>query len=167
MDCLSTPDRKRPSSKSSALQDPIGKAARLIEGRCDSQHVDLRCDLPQHGLSVFGDPAQIQQLLLNLTINALDAMPEGGVLSVSAWQGDEAVHVVVADSGDGIEQAVLGKLFSPFVTTKPKGVGLGLGICRRIAETHRGRLDGRNSPAGGAQFELTLPLVRDDKVESA
>jgi PAS domain S-box-containing protein len=153
-----------------ALQEPVGKAARLIEGRCNSQNIVLHCEMPEQPLCLFGDPAQIQQLLLNLCINALDAMPQGGELRMAARQERETLCLTVSDTGGGIDDAVLGKLFSPFVTTKPHGVGLGLGICRRIAETHRGRLDGTNAAGGGARFELTLPLVFDRQpqpVESA
>ncbi|WP_161604719.1 sensor histidine kinase [Roseiconus nitratireducens] len=140
-----------------AFQDTLRKAVQLIEGRCESQKVRLSVDVPSTPLLVEGDASQIQQLLLNLTLNALDAMPGGGELRIVADRAEGKVQIKVLDTGAGIDPTVLGKLFSPFVTTKPNGVGLGLGICRRIAESHRGELIGVNRIPHGAEFRLTLP----------
>lgn len=143
-----------------AIADVIGKTVRLIRGRCDESDVEINVSIPDSVSTINGDAAQIQQLLLNLSLNALDAMPDGGVLNFSVKETDEQIEVVVTDSGIGIDESVLEKLFSPFITTKPDGVGLGLGICRRIAESHGGTLEGTNRPEGGAEFRLSLPRLQ-------
>ncbi|TWT71463.1 sensor histidine kinase [Crateriforma conspicua] len=150
-----------------AMQDAIRKTVQLIDGRCKNQNVTLSVKAPDESSFIDGDAAQIQQLLLNLALNALDAMPVGGKLDLAIAPTNEQVVVSVADSGTGINETVLEKLFTPFVTTKPNGVGLGLGICRRIAEAHGGELTGTNQASGGAKFQLTLPVAESNIVEVA
>ncbi|QDV87126.1 Sporulation kinase D [Stieleria magnilauensis] len=146
-------------SKTFPIQDAIGRTVQLIDGRCGTQNVNLALDCPDAPIYIDGDLAQLQQLLLNLTLNSLDAMPEGGELAISVTSDDSQVEVTVADTGDGISDAMLNKLFTPFATSKPNGVGLGLGICRRIAQSHHGSLVGSNRIPRGAQFRLTLPIA--------
>ena len=145
-----------------AIQDVIRRTVQLIDGRCESQKVRLQVTASSTPISLVGDAAQIQQLLLNLALNSLDAMPSGGTLDIGVTQNGSIVEVAVSDSGTGLDAKILGKLFTPFVTTKPNGVGLGLGICRRIAEAHNGALSGSNQATRGAQFRLTLPIVSDE-----
>lgn len=141
------------------IQDALRSTVQLIEGRCKAQHVALRVEAPDVPLQLLGDTAQIQQLLLNLALNALDAMPQGGTLTLSVSHDAQSILLSVCDTGSGISDNVLAKLFTPFVTTKTNGVGLGLGICRRIALAHQGELTGANQIAGGAKFQLSLPLA--------
>ena len=140
------------------IQSVLRRTAQLISGRCESQKVMFTVNAPDEPLTLVGDSAQIQQLLLNLALNALDAMPDGGKLDVSVSANESTVEIAVNDTGPGIQNSVLPHLFTPFVTTKPNGVGLGLGICRRIAESHHGTLCGKNSKTGGAVFLLSLPI---------
>lgn len=150
------------------IQDSIRRTVQLIKGRCQSQNVQLKVAEPDHPRVIHGDLAQIQQLLLNLCLNALDAMPMGGTLTIRVDDGmldaqpaatnQREVVVSVCDTGAGISDSVRESLFEPFVTTKPKGVGLGLGICQRIAEAHGARLLATNNSHGGAMFQLKLPL---------
>jgi PAS domain S-box-containing protein len=140
------------------VQTVVRRTIQLIDGRCVAQGIDVTTVSPDETLSVVGDPSQIQQLLLNLSLNAIDAMPDGGILEIAAARSDSEIVITVSDTGAGIGDDVLGQLFSPFVTSKPNGVGLGLGICRRIAEAHHGTLDGANRVSGGARFRLTLPV---------
>lgn len=140
------------------LQAPIRRTVQLIEGRCVSANVVLDVHVPPQPVAMRGDKDQIQQLLLNLCLNALDAMPSGGRLELCLQVIDAQAEVAIIDTGTGISPQVLEKMFSPFVTAKAGGVGLGLGICRRIAEAHHGSLSGDNRPEGGAAFCLRLPL---------
>jgi len=144
------------------IQDVVRRTVKLIDGRCASQKVHLKVSAPGAPIRLVGDAAQIQQLLLNLALNSLDAMPGGGVLEFNVTLGETVVEVLVSDTGSGIGKNVIDKLFTPFVTTKANGVGLGLGICRRIAEAHLGTLSGSNQLTRGAQFRLTLPLAPDE-----
>ena len=139
------------------LQDAVRRSLNLLGGRCVAQKVQLHSEMPDRSIEVVGDPDQLQQLLLNLALNSLDAMPHGGDLTVIVTDSDGGIEIAVSDTGIGISDEVLETLFAPFVTTKTNGVGLGLGICRRIAEAHHGTLDGTNRPGGGAVFTLRLP----------
>jgi PAS domain S-box-containing protein len=141
------------------LSHVIQRTHQLIVGRSQSQNVFVSILQPSHAIRLHADPAQIHQLLLNLCLNALDEMPSGGELTLSVREHENSVEVTVRDTGNGIEEGMMGKLFTPFVTTKPGGVGLGLGICRRIAESHQGSLVALNNSERGAQFVLTLPLI--------
>jgi len=102
----------------------------------------------------------LQQLILNLGLNALNAMPSGGTLTFSVKTHTEGmVCVLVSDTGAGISADVIDDIFRPFFTTRKQGVGLGLSICKRIAEEHGGKLTAENNSSGGAVFELCLPSV--------
>jgi signal transduction histidine kinase len=103
------------------------------------------------------DGDQFRAVLVNLLLNALDAMPQGGTAEVSLEGGRGGVRLVVRDTGSGIPAAVLERLFTPFVSSKPTGTGLGLSTCRRVLQQHGGTITGGNRPGGGAEFVLTLP----------
>jgi signal transduction histidine kinase len=118
-------------------------------------HLDLDDDLPP--LAV--DPVQTQLALGNLVRNALEAMPDGGALHVSASRHDPgSIRICVADSGPGLDAAVLARLFEPLVTTKPLGVGLGLATSLALIENQRGTLALVPGKARGATFEVILPV---------
>lgn len=147
-------------TKTFPIQDAIRRTVQLIDGRCDSQSVKLTVDSMDEPILIDGDATQIQQLLLNLSLNSLDAMPTGGELTIGVALNESQVEISVSDTGEGISESMIGKLFVPFSTSKPNGVGLGLSICRRIAQSHDGTLVGSNGANGGAQFRLSLPVVR-------
>lgn len=106
------------------------------------------------------DGHQIQQVVLNLLTNAVDAMPTGGSLRVLTGVAGSTVALWIADSGTGILPEVRERIFQPFFTTKAHGggTGLGLAICRQIIEAHRGTIEVKDTPGGGATFEIRLPL---------
>ena len=116
-------------------------------------------------LTVWGVPVQIQQVLMNLILNARDAMlPRGGVLSIQAAQEAEKVEIVVSDTGDGVAPAVLNSIFETFVTTKTQkgpaghsGTGLGLAFCKMIVDGHEGRISVESTPGQGSRFRIILP----------
>jgi two-component system, LuxR family, sensor kinase FixL len=111
---------------------------------------------------VFIDRIEIQQVLVNLIRNALEAMSgsERRILGVSAVLRDEAtVEIAVSDNGPGLSADVMSRLFEPFVSTKRTGMGLGLSICRTIIESHNGRLWNEANPGGGTIFRFTLPVA--------
>jgi signal transduction histidine kinase len=115
---------------------------------------------------VHGDRVQLQQVVLNLILNGLDAMrsSEAGhrTLVLRATRADAAtVEVAVQDSGTGIEKTVLDHIFDPFYTTKADGLGMGLAIVRSIVEAHGGRVRAANNPEGGATFSFTLPVATE------
>jgi len=122
----------------------------------------VRCfaaDLPQ----LEADSAQLQQVFLNVFLNAIEAMAEGGQINVSTRKADEkSLELEITDTGKGIPEAALVKVFRPFMTTKSKGTGLGLAICKRIIEDHGGSIAAGIYPAGGTRFTIILPLNRPE-----
>ena len=129
------------------------------EARLRAVTIDLRLDssLPE----VQGDPVSLQQVLLNLVLNGIEAM--GGVpeierrLTISVSRAEGGVEVVVADRGPGIPPSVLPRLFDSFITGREDGLGLGLSISRSIVEAHGGRIRADNNTGGGATVRFTLP----------
>jgi two-component system sensor histidine kinase HydH len=99
----------------------------------------------------------LRRAVLNLVLNALDAMPDGGELVVTACSTERGFEVEVADSGPGIPGDALPRIFEPFFTTKSAGTGLGLAIVDRIAAAHRGEIAAANCAEGGAAFTLRIP----------
>jgi len=110
--------------------------------------------------TILADPTQLQRVFLNLFLNALHAMPRGGELGVrTCLEADgKTIRIGVSDTGNGIREDLIDKVFQPFFTTKPKGTGLGLAISRQMIEQHDGAIDVANRPGGGALFTILLPV---------
>ncbi|MDX1388330.1 MAG: ATP-binding protein, partial [Acidobacteriota bacterium] len=134
------------------------------------QLVDYSARKSQIRVSIVGDdapplvrgiPDRLQQAILNLVLNAIQAMPSGGVLSLGATRVDGYVRVTVSDTGSGIPMALADDVFEAGVTTKPGGTGLGLSLVRLIAESHGGRVSYRSTPGEGTSFILDLPAGTD------
>lgn len=111
---------------------------------------------------VAGDREQLKQVFLNLILNALQAMPDGGRLTVSAIVREATVEIAVADTGQGIPPENLGKIFNPFFTTRREGTGLGLAITHRIVQGHGGQIGVSSRPGEGTTFTLSLPLAGEE-----
>lgn len=116
------------------------------------------------GTTAVADPNMLRRALLNLVLNAVDAMPNGGDLVVTAVNKNSGLELEVADTGPGISAEVRRRIFEPFFTTKTEGTGLGLAIVQRIAEAHGGHLDVTNCPEGGAAFTLRIPARSKEAV---
>jgi signal transduction histidine kinase len=106
------------------------------------------------------DPTQLQQVFLNLFLNALHAMPRGGDLDIRTCleEDGKTIRIEISDTGGGIREELINKVFQPFFTTKPKGTGLGLAISRQMIEQHDGAIGVANRPGGGAMFTILLPV---------
>jgi signal transduction histidine kinase len=151
----------RPACRLLDLAEVVQQSFAVIGGRARQQGVALRFNPPPVTMRVEADPAQLQQLIVNLALNALDAMPAGGTLEVTVDATTEGqAQLSVEDTGPGIAEELLPRLFQPFVSTKETGLGLGLVVSRRIAENHQGSLEVDNRPGGGARFTLRLPCAR-------
>jgi signal transduction histidine kinase len=150
----------RPERRLIDLADPVRRTLALVGARAAKQSVGIRLLSPETPLLVEADGEQLQQLLVNLTLNALDMMPQGGMLEVELRAADGGrADLRVRDTGPGVSPELLPRLFEPFVSSKETGLGLGLVISRRIAESHGGTLLAANQPEGGACFTLQLPLA--------
>ena len=121
-----------------------------------AQGIETYLEIPR-GMAVSADRDMLRRALLNLVLNALDAMPDGGELVITACCGPHGFELEVADTGPGIEPSALNRIFEPFFTTKSEGTGLGLAIVLRIAEAHHGDVHAVNCPEGGAAFTLRIP----------
>jgi len=137
--------------------------ARLLDEVCQSlapqleaQGIQLEIDCPEQ-LSLRADRDMLRRAILNLVLNALDAMPSGGLLTITVCPSAAGVEIEVGDSGPGISDDLLERLFEPFFTTKSNGTGLGLAIVERIAQTHGGQVVALNGAEGGAAFTLSIP----------
>jgi two-component system cell cycle sensor histidine kinase/response regulator CckA len=106
------------------------------------------------------DAQQMQQVFMNLLLNARDAMKGGGTLTARSYYDaqEDTIHVDISDTGEGVDEKLLDKIFQPFVTTKSKGTGLGLAISKRIIEQHGGKISAGNKPGGGVIFYISLPV---------
>ncbi|MEO8499060.1 MAG: ATP-binding protein, partial [Planctomycetota bacterium] len=134
----------------------------LVEDVCDSlspqltaQDVAIELDAPKH-LLAFADRDMLRRALLNLILNSVDVMADGGTLAITCCESHNGVEIEVADSGPGLGDERQ-RIFEPFFTTKNEGTGLGLAIVQRIAEAHEGRVWAANCPEGGAAFTIHLP----------
>ena len=136
----------------------VRQAVKMACPRAHLHGVDLRLVEPPGPVVCPHDLDQIDGVVTNLVINAMDAMPDGGTVLVHVRASDAHAVVDVTDDGPGIPSGVLGQLFTPFASSKSTGTGLGLSTSRRVAVQHGGSLAGENAPAGGARFTLTLPL---------
>lgn len=152
----------RPERRPLNLAAVVERAVDLIEGRARKQRVLLSFVPPAEPIFVEADGDQIQQLLLNLMLNSLDVMPEGGDLTVElAGTFDNQAELRVRDTGPGIPAELLPRLFDPFMSTKETGIGLGLAVSLRIAEGHGGTLSVDNQGGRGACFVLRLTRIED------
>lgn len=142
------------------LRDTVRRALNLVEGHARQLHVEVVSHFSTDPLLLDGDPDQLHQVFVNLLLNGMESMPEGGRLEVNVENSfvlGGPFRITVADSGTGIPAAVLPRLFEPFVTTKERGTGLGLAISRRIVSNHGGALVATNRAEGGAAFLVELP----------
>ena len=153
-------EARRPSPRTATSLAPlVERACAIARPRLarSGVQVDVRLDEPLP--AVDANAAQLELALLNLVTNALDAMPEGGTLSIRGARTERGIRLEVADTGPGIPPDLLPHLFEPWVTTKPvgHGTGLGLGIVREVVRDHGGDIHAANQPGGGAIFTIDLP----------
>ena len=164
MNQLLTFARRRPiERRPTDLKKTIEDALEVIQERLTSHHVNLEASFAGSLPAVYADSDQISQVLLNLFINAIHAMPDGGVLRVHVMQKDGALRIIVADSGCGISEKDLPQIFKPFFTTKEvgKGTGLGLTVVHGIIQDHGGSISVQSKPGEGTAFTIDLPLAHD------
>lgn len=136
----------------------------LIAGELRRHNIEVVVSLDRNLPRILGDPSALQRVLMNLLMNARDAMPEGGKIRIESGPArDHAgmLRLSVADTGTGIPAEVLPKLFDIFFTTKASGTGLGLWLARRTLREHGGQIDAESGPGKGTKFTLTLPVMRE------
>lgn len=139
------------------LNSVIDDVEMLVQKQLEKKGVNYSLDVPEE-LTVFGDDQKLKQVMINLALNAVDAMEEGGELTISAGEDDNGfVVITVKDTGVGIPDEQIDQVFNPFFTTKEEGTGLGLAISHRIVEEHGGTIEFDSEAGEGTRVDLTLP----------
>jgi len=158
--------RFRPVDLTSLLRDTLA----LLRGEIERAKVRIAVTGERSAPSIPGDPAQLKSLFLNILMNALEAIDQGGQITIrySHRSEDHLLVIEIADTGPGVPGELLPKVFDTFVTTKPEGSGLGLAICRAIADAHRATIRAENNVAGpGMKVVLEFPVLGDAVTEPA
>ena len=165
-DLLAYARPKAPQFGVADLKETFARTLQLARQQIGSKHVEFSIQIPSHLPHFRMDPEQLQQVLLNLVLNGIQAIPEEGNVSIQARvlsgpgtpNRPDYVEIAVADTGSGIPQEQLEKIFRPFYTTKRGGTGLGLSLCRRIISQHGGTLTAESEIGKGSRFIIRLPM---------
>ena len=157
----STPDLERRD-----MRETIEASVRLTEYLARKGNVELKVDMPSSPVLVWYDAQQIEQVLINLVGNAIQAMKNGGTVRINLSQAKNSIALSVQDNGVGIPEKNLQRIFDPFFTTKPEGegTGLGLSVSFGIITRHRGQISVDSKPGLGTTFTILLPIEQDDDV---
>jgi signal transduction histidine kinase len=141
-------------------RETVGFLSTLATGR----KVELISEIPSDPLPILGDRIQLQQVILNLVVNGIDAMGDtpakNRIISIQSSRAGNFAELAMSDHGPGIPEDNLNEIFAPFFTSKAEGMGMGLSIARTIIEAHDGQIWAENRDYGGASFRIRLPLAR-------
>jgi len=153
--------KSAPKQELVAINEVVGEMAGMMEAEARGHGVSIRTDLKDDLPMTLADRVQLQQVLMNLMLNGIEAMKEtGGVLTVKSEVGvDSRIEIAVRDSGPGIPSDNADQIFDAFFTTKPQGSGMGLAICKSIVESQGGRIWANSDGGRGATFHFTLPAA--------
>jgi two-component system, NtrC family, sensor kinase len=161
---------EKPVLVSLSLKDVVAEARRLVANEAEINHVEFRVEMPERLPRVRGSPRDLQQVFLNLFLNSIQAMPNGGLLTVRGKiSAAGSIDVEVTDTGSGIPEEVVGSIFDPFFTTKEAGAGSGLGlfISYGIIEKHKGSIAVRSKPGEGTTLIVSLPIASEGAAETS
>ena len=135
----------------------VADVLQLVEPQMSSHRIERRVELGERGCCAVLDEASVRSALMNLVLNAIQAMPDGGTLSVKTSASDAALLVEVADTGCGMTEEQLANVFEPFYTTRSQGLGLGMPYARKVIEQHGGAVSVRSRPGAGTTIRVELP----------
>jgi signal transduction histidine kinase len=155
-DLLSFTAHRQPQWQTFLVGDLVNEVCESLEPQLEAQMIDVDIDVPPNTL-LTADREMIRRAILNLVLNAIDAMRGGGELVITSYDGPRGFELEVADSGPGLSDEQKRKAFEPFYSTKQNGTGLGLSIVYHVAEAHGGTVTAMNCPDGGAAFTIKIP----------
>lgn len=155
-DLLSFTAHRQPQWSSFLVCSLVEEVCESMAPQLEAQGIDVDLDVPPN-TALNADREMIRRATLNLVLNAMDAMPQGGELVITGYDGPQQFELEVADSGPGLTSEQKRRLFEPFYTTKDKGTGLGLSVVMHVAQSHGGKVTAVNCPEGGAAFTLKIP----------
>ncbi len=168
------PNRPKPGFHS--LKNIVDGVFLLLAPRLMKRKIEYSCEIEEGLPNIYIDESQFEQVILNLFLNAYDAMPDGGNLNVKTWydksgrvmaeqESKGVVIILISDTGKGISQEKLERIFDPFYTSKSDGVGLGLSISSRLLEENQSKIEVNSVPGEGSAFKIMLPFVQEDRQE--
>ena len=137
--------------------DLLDHSLRLLEHQMSGRLITLKRDFRATPDTIHADESQLQQVFMNILMNAVEAVGSNGEVTVGTENAGAHMMVFIRDTGMGIAKENLSRLFEPFFTTKKNGTGLGLAICQRVIEEHRGKIEIHSEPGNGSAFIITLP----------
>jgi signal transduction histidine kinase len=149
----------KPQALEMDAREAVRRVVKLYGPALEEKEIELGTSISAEPLPILGDSELLHRALSNLVLNAMDAMPEGGTLTVSAVRAREMVRISVADTGAGLTPEECERLFTPYYTTKQHGTGLGLAIVQSVIADHNGTIAVENVEGGGARFVIGLPLA--------
>ena len=154
--------QSRPHKTEADLNAIVDEWLDFIRFRCAKSNIEVDLELDPGLPPIVGDPAQLNQVLVNLVINAIHAMNEGGRLTIATGRDGDKVYLLVRDTGSGINTEIMDKIFLPFFTTKDvdQGTGLGLSVVYGIVQEHGGQVTVRSKEGAGSTFQIVFPLTK-------
>jgi signal transduction histidine kinase len=155
-DLLSFTAHRNPQWQTFLVGDLVEEICESLAPQLEAQRIDVDLDVPPNTL-LTADREMFRRAVLNLVLNSIDAMPDGGQLVITSYDGAKGFELEVADSGPGLSDEQKRRAFEPFYSTKQNGTGLGLAIVYHVAEAHGGTVTAMNCPEGGAAFTIRIP----------
>jgi signal transduction histidine kinase len=155
-DLLNFTAHRNPQWQTFVVGDLVDEVCDSVGPQLEAQMIDVEIDVPPQTL-LTADREMVRRALLNLVLNSVDAMPEGGDLVITSYEGVRGFELEVADSGPGLSDEDKRRVFEPFYSTKQHGTGLGLAVVYHVAEAHGGTVTASNCPEGGAAFTILFP----------
>ena len=162
-DLLSYARPRPPQLEETEISDCLHKTLTLLTPQLSGKQIKVAVSLMEHDLYVLADRKQLQQVFWNIMLNAVQAMDNGGELSVSAYRREHSIHVVVSDTGPGLSDEQLKNVFKPFFSTKHKGTGLGITISKNIIEQHHGTISLESVKNKGVTVTIIIPHIQSQE----
>ena len=145
------------------VEDVIKEVVEIMGNEASVHHINIVCEFEDNLPEVMIDPKHLKQALLNIIKNAIAAMPNGGTLTISAVTRHDELQISISDTGIGIPEELLAKIFEPYFTTKESGTGLGLTITFKIIKEHNGEITVESKPSKGSTFTIHLPIPQPEQ----